>query len=258
MYNNAGKPIINALERLAAGLRMQAEALAGHYSETRNALGASAREKVAADHRGATSITGSVEPSQAPGVETSTTTSPSTRTRYPTKDLESYYEGEEIPAGLPGSNIWWTKHKVSPITYLNNEQRAAYLITVREDGKLYDAEGNLFDTRKGSKPSGNRKRCAIFVMDENGSIYASNYHELGRFHHSSLVAGESVAGAGEIRVENGVITHLSDKSGHYKPTFDMMVKVIERLDDSRADFSRLELEAKDLEPIFNYSKGTAP
>ena len=40
-------------------------------------------------------------------------------------------------------------------------------------------------------------------MDENGSIFASNHQEVGRFHHASLLSGGPVAGAGELQVTNG-------------------------------------------------------
>jgi hypothetical protein len=37
------------------------------------------------------------------------------------------------------------------------------------------------------------------------------------FHHSSFLAGEPVAAAGEIRVSNGVLKTVSNNSGHYQP-----------------------------------------
>lgn len=55
-------------------------------------------------------------------------------------------------------------------------------------------------------------------MDEHGNLYASNYQEVGKLHHSSFLAGRPVAGAGEIAVRNGVPELLSRKSGHYLPS----------------------------------------
>ena len=62
---------------------------------------------------------------------------------------------------------------------------------------------------------------AIFVMEKDGTFYASKYQRVGEFHHSSLVAGRPVAAAGEIGVVDGtlisfqteaVITDLAENS----------------------------------------------
>jgi len=54
-------------------------------------------------------------------------------------------------------------------------------------------------------------------MDADGTFYASMEQAVGEFHHSSLVAGDPVAAAGELDVGQGVLEALSDKSGHYRP-----------------------------------------
>ena len=102
-----------------------------------------------------------------------------------------------------------------PVRYFNEKERAAYKIEAR-DGKLWDAQGRPFDTSYGeSHWSGAGK--AITVMDGDGSLYASNSHLPGQFHHSSFLAGKPVAFAGEIEVQNGNLTWMSNKSGHYQP-----------------------------------------
>ncbi len=57
---------------------------------------------------------------------------------------------------------------------------------------------------------------AIYVMSETGNLHASA-HSVGSRHHSSLLAGASVAGAGEMRVLQGKLIEISNKSGHYAP-----------------------------------------
>jgi uncharacterized protein (UPF0276 family) len=61
-------------------------------------------------------------------------------------------------------------------------------------------------------------RQVHFVMDHNGNVYVSNYKAKGKFHHSSFLAGQPVAAAGYIHVENGVVKAALPVSGHYKPT----------------------------------------
>lgn len=126
------------------------------------------------------------------------------------KPLERTWIGEN----LPGNTQWRTPP--SQVKYLNAAERANYKLTIR-NGRVYDSAGKLFDTR-GAKSihSHGSNKTAIFVMDEQGSLYAGS-HEYGKFHHSSFLAGEPVAAAGEIEISNGVLRSITDQSGHYWP-----------------------------------------
>ena len=94
----------------------------------------------------------------------------------PTKPVNPQYQGEN----LPGNNVWPGQQ----VTYLDETGREAYRVIPR-DGKLVDINGQPFDTAAGaSAHSGAGK--AIYVMDEQGNVYASNYHGVGEFHHSEL------------------------------------------------------------------------
>ena len=128
--------------------------------------------------------------------------------RFETTPMKSQYRGEN----LQGNSIWGTK-----VEYLSATERQAYKLEIR-DGRVYDATGKLYDTTGGASlhPGGGGR--AIFVMDAEGNIFASTEHAVGKFHHSSLMGGEPVAAAGEIRVVNGKVEILSDKSGHYQPS----------------------------------------
>jgi hypothetical protein len=139
---------------------------------------------------------------------------------FKTKPLHPDWVGEH----LPGNRQWPGK----TVKYLDDAEREAHRLTVR-DGKVYDAKGNLFDTKAASTHHSGQGR-AIFVMDEQGRIYASTYQEAGKFHHSSLLAGKPVTGAGELVVENGVVKVISNKSGHYQPTAAMNEQVIKSLE----------------------------
>jgi hypothetical protein len=56
----------------------------------------------------------------------------------------------------------------------------------------------------------------IFVVGEAGDLHMAS-HKIGKFHHSSLLAGRRVAMAGEMRVHGGGIVEMTNKSGHYAP-----------------------------------------
>lgn len=86
-----------------------------------------------------------------------------------------------------------------------------------------------FETSSGSTPWGTGGR-AIFVMDRDGNIFASNNAEAGEFHHSTLANGGPVAAAGELSVSNGRLNYVTAASGHYRPSYAQMAQVKEVLE----------------------------
>jgi hypothetical protein len=139
----------------------------------------------------------------------------------PTKPVNPQYQGEN----LPGNNVWPGQQ----VTYLDDAGRESYRVIPR-DGKLVDVNGQPFDTAAGaSAHSGAGK--AIYVMDEQGNVYASNFHGVGEFHHSSFMGGKPVSGAGELEVRGGEVIGITDRSGHYTPTRAMTEQTVQRLRD---------------------------
>lgn len=126
---------------------------------------------------------------------------------YAVTGMHPEYVGEDEP----GNDVW----AGSQVPYLSEVERAAHLLSI-EGGLIYDALGNLFDTT-GAESLFSDEGRAIYVMDQHGNFYASKFHQVGKFHHSSLIAGGPVAAAGEIEVKNGKLVAISDKSGHYRP-----------------------------------------
>ena len=130
----------------------------------------------------------------------------------------------------PENKVWLG----SQVVYLNEAQRAEYELKVK-DGKIYDAAGDLFDTSDAESLHSDEYGFAIFVMDEAGRLFASQRHEQGRFHHSSLVAGAPVAAAGEIMVKDGVLKKLTDRSGHYRPPNEFTDQIVSFLKRHEVD-----------------------
>ena len=135
---------------------------------------------------------------------------------------------------LPNNPIWGTQ-----VTYLGPAERQAFKLHIK-DGKLYDAEGNLFDTADAASVHSGGGGRAIAVMDADGNLYASKYQEVGKFHHSSLTAGEPVAYAGEIKVEDGLLTEISNRSGHYRPPQASVDQARQILEFFGIDFATLK------------------
>jgi len=60
--------------------------------------------------------------------------------------------------------------------------------------------------------------------------------------HSSLNAGADVICAGEIEFQNGMITYISNESGHYKPKPRQLQNCVNSLNVAdEADLSRCEV-----------------
>jgi uncharacterized protein YukE len=138
----------------------------------------------------------------------------------PTKAMNGRYQGENVP----GNSVWPNGKTVE---YLDDAGRESYRVIPR-DGKLVDVNGQPFDTSAGATHwSGGGK--AIYVMDEQGNIYASNYQAVGKFHHSSLLGGNPVSAAGELEVRGGEVVGITDQSGHYMPTRAMTQQMVDRL-----------------------------
>lgn len=125
---------------------------------------------------------------------------------YKTTKILKKYIGEETGRG------WCAP---SAVRYLDDLERLEYELAV-VDGKLYTKNGKLFDTSLARTAFSENN--AIFVMSKDGRIYASLQHSVGEFHHSSFLAGEAVASAGELKVIKGVINEVTRKSGHYQPS----------------------------------------
>jgi hypothetical protein len=102
-----------------------------------------------------------------------------------------------------------------------------------QDGQTYDTNACY------SKEAG--AGWAIFVMSPDGDLFAAE-HKVGRFHHSSFLAGGDAAAAGEIKVVAGKLKGLTNKSGHYAPSYQHMGQVLTELSTGLGqDLSGVEL-----------------
>lgn len=151
---------------------------------------------------------------------------------YNSVQLDAYFQGENDASD---DERWCFPGLVQ---YLEPDERKVYILTAR-DGLLYDASGALFDTTA-SVTAHNTAGFAVFVMAEDGTIYASNYHERYVFHHSSFLGGGPVASAGEIRVKEGRVEALTNKSGHYKPPIAVAEQLLQELGKRGVDTHQLE------------------
>jgi hypothetical protein len=94
------------------------------------------------------------------------------------------------------------------VQYLNDTERAQYEVHVN-NGLLHDASGRLLQSPD---------YPGIFAMSPEGRIFFADADTAipGQFHHSSFLAGQPVAAAGELAIENGTIQSMTTASGHYR------------------------------------------
>ncbi|WP_290866212.1 hypothetical protein [Hamadaea sp.] len=150
-----------------------------------------------------------LKPGEIPGPRTSPANGP-----LAGRELDPHYRGETDP--FTASNLFGRPS--NGVRYFDEAGREQFRLVVDNQGRLRNAsDGSLFDTTSGVSAHNGGGR-AVFVMDQNGNLFASNYHGVGDFHHSSFLAGGDVASAGELTVRNGVLEGMNNSSGHYKPT----------------------------------------
>lgn len=125
-----------------------------------------------------------------------------------------------------------------PLTALDAELRKAFRITI-EDGHAF-RNGRPFHTQEESTfHSG--KGFAVFVMDCHGNLYSASHGNT--FFHSSFMADGPVMMAGEMRTDaNGRITYLSNKSGHYIPGNDAIVRMLTYFSTQGLDLTHVAFE----------------
>jgi len=141
--------------------------------------------------------------------------------------------------GTPVNDTFWAyvDTQMSPFSYLTpmvlfyggaSAQLLPYQVTKNNaDGLVYiNSSVDVFDTEN-NQTAASGYGFAIFVCDNFDMFSAS--HVLGRFHHSTFFAGMPVTAAGEIVAKDGYIKLITAKSGHYRPSWSDMHRMVKAL-----------------------------
>jgi hypothetical protein len=105
------------------------------------------------------------------------------------------------------------------LAYLQKADRLKCRLQLWPDGRFH--RGGQ-DTPHAS-PGGRE----LYAMDDMEFLYTSAQPaQAGRFHHSSFLSGKPVLCAGEITVQNGIITHIDNLSGHYRPATQQLLDCV--------------------------------
>jgi len=153
---------------------------------------------------------------------------------------------ENDPQSIPTKKTYWAQSEA--------ERKPFHTKVVNGTLSRFDPRTNRYaplDTTeaKSSNRSGSKEGRNMFVMTPRGSFYsADQFSEMTknpgiRYHHSTMVGGDEVAGAGEISTsKEGKIEWLTDGSGHYKPEFPLTHQMLSQMDRQGADLSRTTVE----------------
>jgi hypothetical protein len=147
------------------------------------------------------------------------------------KNLDDWIESEWLPRARASKDYQTQldvlKLQSHRVRYLGSPaERQAHRVHVRR-GRVYTATGERFHTGD-HQTAFSGQGWAIFVMSPARHVYSGS-HTVGKFHHSSFLAGGPVLSAGEWAVREGRVVAVTAKSGHYKPTVEMFYQMLRKL-----------------------------
>ena len=155
---------------------------------------------------------------------------------------------ESNPALIPMNPLYTGEEKglyIDPLTkapwrvrYFSEKLKARFELFIR-DGILVDKEG-----AKAQSPYDHESMSwenALIIIDASHRIFHLPFERRGRYHHSSLSAGQDVIFAGTAAFHQGYIRELSDRSGHYKPNTPQTLAALKDLAAKGLDIRQLRL-----------------
>lgn len=96
---------------------------------------------------------------------------------------------------------------------------------------------------------------SLYVMDTEGRVYVSGREGEQSLKHSSFLAGGRTLAAGTIRIERGKVKWITGKSGHYQPSVQQMLNVLERLRAFQVDMNSVTVMRENyIDPKFKTTK----
>src|SRR5262249_18721496 len=123
------------------------------------------------------------------------------------KDLGKQ-QGEKYPT-VAMHKSKFREDKSQGVIYLDTRQREERRVLI-QNGLVTDHTGKqLLNTKSKHHNQIN------YVMDAAGNFYLFDEFTNPEIRHSSIFAGAPVAGAGNIKIEDGRIVYIDSDSGHY-------------------------------------------
>jgi hypothetical protein len=144
-----------------------------------------------------------------------------------------------------------------PVLYLRTARmRAPYRVTIGADGLLYDARNKLVEAGP----------LSLAVADSEGNLYIRDSVAIARdeqrgrkrsFLHSTLLGGGEAEMSFEIQVKDGRVVHLTNRSGHYRPSRMTFVSWLLGIEQKGLDLSQAMVEFDPKSVVDDVSDGTS-
>lgn len=138
------------------------------------------------------------------------------------------------------------KQAETPLTKEAQRQRGPDSALDIPSGRLADYEARFVEGKLyAGNPPALVNTKVIFVVSTDKKLYVRpepEYWGRDAFTHSSFLSGGAVATAGEMHVRGGVITLISNASGHYQPVGNTLEYLLDLLEKEGADLSQILMQ----------------
>jgi hypothetical protein len=143
---------------------------------------------------------------------------------------------------LPGKKLKDGGKPGDKVVYWDDIEREKHRVIIYQ-GLVYDSNGDILPDTKSNHEDHNN-----YVMDAAGNFYLFDEYTHPETRHSSVFAGNPVAGAGDWIIKDGRITYINNDSGHYKPGA-LFINVIQELNRSGVNTSTCSTSASECRPL---------
>ncbi|MET0382746.1 MAG: hypothetical protein ABW032_04910 [Burkholderiaceae bacterium] len=122
------------------------------------------------------------------------------------------------------------------VLHLSERARRKYRVTFDQKGRMWVPDPNynykrlkLLDSSRAKPVFGMKAGRAIVARGLDGHYYACTRQAVGKFHHSSFLAGDDGLFFGEWVAHKGVLREMNPKSNHYRTTRAQMDSTLDDL-----------------------------
>jgi len=150
-------------------------------------------------------------------------------------------------------NIYGIKMSPHGVKTDTDDVKKGYLsIAKREQYRVFMISSRAFNYRSNSnsfKALNSGRAGYRYVLSMGNEMYAAANQTISVGYHSSFMAGMPVQCAGQIWIENGRVTKVSNASGHFQPVDRALVKVLHYLRMNGVTLSKVTVDPQQFKKV---------
>jgi len=159
------------------------------------------------------------------------------KTSFAALSVKDWEKIDKIAAEVEGQRL--------QVKYMTKFERLRWMLESDSNGGLQYVGGRSAACRAGT--------VHPYAMDEWGNLYTApdeaTKGSYAMFNHSSFTAGDIVVCAGMLEIDNtGRLIHISNDSGHYKPSADRLRALVQILNSSDYNVNLASTEIRTVVP----------